>query len=47
MDVSQGIVTAVYSGCPLGPIGSPGAGEVTLVDLDPRNGVSYRQVTIS
>ena len=47
VDVSQGNTTAVYSGCPLGPIGSPGAGEVTLVDLDPQTGVSYRQVTIN
>jgi DNA repair exonuclease SbcCD nuclease subunit len=47
VDVSQGDVTAVYSGCPLGPIGSPGAGEVTVVDLDPRTGVSYRQVAIN
>ena len=31
----------------LGPIGSPGAGEVTVVDLDPKVGVSYRQVTIN
>ena len=47
VDVSQGNVTAVYSGCPLGPIGNPGAGEVTVVDLDPRAGVSYRQVAIN
>ena len=47
VDVSQGNVTAVYSGCPLGPIGSPGAGEVTVVDLDPSSGVSFRQVTIN
>ena len=47
VDVSQGTTTAVYSGCPLGPIGSPGAGEVTVVDLDPQVGVSYRQVTIN
>jgi DNA repair exonuclease SbcCD nuclease subunit len=47
VDVSQGSTTAVYSGCPLGPIGSPGAGEVTVVDLDPQSGVSYRQVTIN
>ena len=47
VDVSQGNVTAVYSGCPLGPIGSPGAGEVTMVDLDPRTGVSFRQVAIN
>ena len=47
VDVSQGDTTAVYSGCPLGPIGSPGAGEVTVVDLDPAAGVSYRQVAIN
>ena len=47
VDVSQGNVTAVYSGCPLGPIGSPGAGEVTVVDLDPSSGVSFHQVTIN
>ena len=47
VDVSQGNVTAVYSGCPLGPIGSPGAGEVTVVDLDPQTGVSFRQVAIN
>jgi DNA repair exonuclease SbcCD nuclease subunit len=47
VDVSQGNTTAVYSGCPLGPIGSPGAGEVTVVDLDPSNGVSFRQVAIN
>ena len=47
VDVSQGDVTAVYSGCPLGPIGSPGAGEVTVVDLDPQTGVSFRQVPIN
>ena len=47
VDVSQGDVTAVYSGCPLGPIGSPGAGEVTVVDLDPQNGVSHHQVAIN
>ena len=47
VDVSQGNTTAVYSGCPLGPIGSPGAGEVTVVDLDPQVGVSYRQVAIN
>jgi DNA repair exonuclease SbcCD nuclease subunit len=47
VDVSQGNTTAVYSGCPLGPIGSSGAGEVTVVDLDPETGVSFRQVTIN
>ena len=47
VDVSQGGTTAVYSGCPLGPLGSSGAGEVTGVDLDPKTGVSYRQVTIN
>ena len=47
VDVSQGNTTAVSSGGPLGPIGSLGAGEVTVVDLDPLSGVSYRQVTIN
>ena len=47
VDVSQGNTTAVYSGCPLGPIGSPGAGEVTVVDLSPQTGVSYHQVPIN
>ena len=47
VDVSQGNTTAVYSGCPLGPIGSPGAGEVTVVDLSPQTGVSYHQVPIT
>ena len=47
VDVSQGNTTAVYSGCPLGPIGNSGAGEVTVVDLDPETGVSFRQVTIN
>ena len=47
VDVSQGNTTAVYSGCPLGPIGSPGAGEVTVVALDPQVGLSYRQVAIN
>ncbi len=26
---------------------SPGAGEVTMVDLDPQTGVSFRQVAIN
>ena len=47
VDVSRGGVTAVYSGCPLGPIGQPDKGEVTVVDLDPVTGVSYRQAALN
>ena len=46
VNVSRGNVTAVYSGCPLGPIGQPDKGEVTVVDLDPVAGVSYRQAAL-
>ncbi len=42
VDVSQGGVTAVYSGCPFGPIGAPEQGAVCVIDLDPSAGVSYR-----
>ena len=42
VDVSCGDVTAVYSGCPYGPIGAPEQGAVCIVDLDPVEGVSYR-----
>ncbi len=42
VDVSRGIRTAVYSGCPYGPIGAPEQGAVCVVDLDPDAGVSYR-----
>ena len=45
-DVSCGDVTAVDSGCPLGLIGSPEAGMVTVVDLDPQVGVSYWQAAL-
>ncbi len=41
-DVSRAATTAVYSGCPYGPIGAPDQGAVCVVDLDPAAGVSYR-----
>ena len=41
-DVSRADTTAVYSGCPYGPIGAPDQGAVCVVDLDPDSGVSYR-----
>ena len=41
-DVSRADTTAVYSGCPYGPIGAPEQGAVCVVDLDPDAGVSYR-----
>jgi DNA repair exonuclease SbcCD nuclease subunit len=46
-DVSRGGVTAVYSGCPYGPIGRPGEGAVCVVELDPAAGVSYRQEVLT
>jgi len=46
VDVSRGNVTAVYSGCPLGAIGDPDRGMVTVVDLDPAVGVSFHQTPI-
>ena len=46
VDVSQGGVTAVYSGCPFGPIGRPDEGAVLVVELDPVTGVSYRQAAL-
>ncbi len=46
VDVSRGNVTAVYSGCPLGPIGDPESGMVTVVDLDPASGVSFHQTPL-
>ena len=42
VDVSRAATTAVYSGCPYGPIGAPEQGAVCVVDLDPNAGVSYR-----
>ena len=42
VDVSRANTTAVYSGCPYGPIGAPDQGAVCVVDLDPDTGVSYR-----
>ena len=41
-DVSQENTTAVYSGCPYGPIGAPEQGAVCVVELDPETGVNYR-----
>ena len=41
-DVSRANTTAVYSGCPYGPIGAPEQGAVCVVELDPEAGVSYR-----
>ncbi len=41
-DVSRAGTTAVYSGCPYGPIGAPEQGAVCVVELDPEAGVSYR-----
>ena len=41
-DVSRADTTAVYSGCPYGPIGAPEHGAVCVVELDPDTGVSYR-----
>ena len=43
VDVSCGGVTAVYSGCPYGPIGRPEEGAVLVVDFDPETGVTYCQ----
>ena len=42
VDVSRANTTAVYSGCPYGPIGAPEEGAVCVVELDPDTGVSYR-----
>ena len=45
-DVSQGGVTAVYSGTARGWSAKDPLGDVTVVDLDPRQGVSFRQVAL-
>ena len=42
-DVSRGGVTAVYSGTARGPASSNYLGAVTVVDLDPQKGVTWRQ----
>ena len=47
VDVSRAETTAVYSGCPYGPIGAPEQGAVCVVDLDPKAGVSYRLELLS
>ena len=46
VDVSQGRVTAVYSGTARGPSSSNYLGDVTVVDMDMRTGVSYHQVPL-
>lgn len=45
-DVSQGGVTAVYSGTARGSSAKDPLGEVTVVDLDARQGVSFRQAAL-
>ena len=45
-DVSQGLVKAVYSGCPLGPSQADPVGSVTVVDLDPLRGVEVRRAAL-
>ena len=45
-DVSRANTTAVYSGCPYGPIGAPEQGAVCVVDLAD-TGVSYRLELLS
>jgi DNA repair exonuclease SbcCD nuclease subunit len=46
VDVSQGRVKAVYSGAPLGPLHNNRRAAVTLVDLDPSQGVHTHQALI-
>ena len=46
VDVSQGGVTAVYSGTARGPSSSGYLGEITIVDLNPDNGVTYCQLQL-
>ncbi len=46
VDVSQGRVTAVYSGTTRGPSTKDPVAEVTVVDLDPEGGVKYRQTPL-
>jgi len=41
-DISQNNVMAVYSGCPMGVGGKPGS--ITMVELNNRTGVAWRQV---
>ena len=45
-DVSQGRVKAVYSGTARGSSASDPLAEVTVVDLDPREGVTFRQMEL-
>jgi DNA repair exonuclease SbcCD nuclease subunit len=46
-DVSQGRVKAVYSGAPLGPFRDNATLAVTLVDLDPAQGVQTHQAPLT
>lgn len=46
VDVSQGGVTAAYSGTPLGPSRRDPLGSVAVVDLDPGTGVSLHQAQL-
>ena len=41
-DVSRGSATAVYSGCPYGPIGAPQQGAICVVNLTPPTTITYR-----
>ena len=45
-DVSQGRVKAAYSGCPLGPSRADPVGSVTVVDLDPLQGVHLSRAAL-
>jgi DNA repair exonuclease SbcCD nuclease subunit len=47
VDVSQGRVKAVYSGAPLGPFHNNPTVAVTLVDLDPAQGVQTQQAPLA
>ena len=46
VEVSQGGVTAAYSGTPLGPSRRDPLGSVAVVDLDPQTGVSFHQAQL-
>lgn len=45
-DASQGNVVAAYSGSPLEPVGRSGEVGVTVVDLDPVQGVKFQRVPV-
>ena len=46
VDVSQGLVTAVYSGTARGSSTNDPVAEVTVVDLDPEGGIRYHQAPL-